>query len=249
MKGNEPWYMWPFRLFRKGQGKPICRLRPRLRLKSEELENRIVPAALSGVVWNDLLADGVHAAAEPPVANVSVVLQQGGLKVQQTVTNGGGAYSFAGVAPGAYSVALVVPPNATQTFPQAGASQPVQVGAVDIQGLAFGVQIAAAVPSNTDVTAGDNAVQQMPSVAVDPIDATHVVMAYMDYSFLGNGYAKVGFAVSHDSGANWTRSSLPLPTTSIRQRASRWCVLMRPVGCSWHLAPPSSWARTRPAQW
>jgi hypothetical protein len=57
----------------------------------------------------------------------------------------------------------------------------------------------------------DPGVQQMPSVAVDPHDANHLVVAYMDYSLLSTGYAGLGVAVSHDAGATWKYGSIPLP--------------------------------------
>ncbi len=57
----------------------------------------------------------------------------------------------------------------------------------------------------------DPGVQQMPSIATDPLDATHLVLAYMDYSLVTTGYAGIGVAVSHDSGADWQYTSVPLP--------------------------------------
>ena len=57
----------------------------------------------------------------------------------------------------------------------------------------------------------DPGVQQMPSIATDPLDATHLMMAYMDYSLLSTGYAGIRVAVSHDSGADWQYTSVPLP--------------------------------------
>ncbi len=57
----------------------------------------------------------------------------------------------------------------------------------------------------------DAGVQQMPSVAVNPLDANHVVMAYMDYALLATGYAGLRVAVSHDAGKTWQYSSVPLP--------------------------------------
>lgn len=75
-----------------------------------------------------------------------------------------------------------------------------------------------AVTTNADV-------QQMPSVAVDPLDPKHVVVAYMDYSLLDaadnpatptneahdHPYAGIGVATSRDGGASWSYSSVPLP--------------------------------------
>jgi hypothetical protein len=57
----------------------------------------------------------------------------------------------------------------------------------------------------------DPGVQQMPSVAVDPHDPSHLAVAYMDYSLRTTGYAGIGVRVSHDSGATWQRSVVPLP--------------------------------------
>src|SRR5262245_337829 len=57
----------------------------------------------------------------------------------------------------------------------------------------------------------DPSVQQMPSVAVDPHDPNHVVIAYMDYSLVTTGYAGLRVAVSDDAGASWQYSSIPLP--------------------------------------
>ncbi len=47
----------------------------------------------------------------------------------------------------------------------------------------------------------DPGVQQMPSIVVDPLDANHLVLAYMDRSLVTTGYAGIGVAISHDAGA------------------------------------------------
>ncbi|HEX5273345.1 MAG TPA: hypothetical protein VFW33_22770, partial [Gemmataceae bacterium] len=63
----------------------------------------------------------------------------------------------------------------------------------------------------------DPGVQQMPSLAVDPHDAGHLVVVYMDYSLLTTGYAGIGVRVSRDGGATWQDSfaghklQVPLP--------------------------------------
>jgi hypothetical protein len=51
----------------------------------------------------------------------------------------------------------------------------------------------------------------MPSIAADPLDARHLVVAYMDRSLVNSGYAGIGVRVSHDGGATWQASSIPLP--------------------------------------
>jgi hypothetical protein len=70
---------------------------------------------------------------------------------------------------------------------------------------------------NRQVT-DDPGVQQMPSIAIDPYDSQHLVLAYMDYSLPtadeglpGEGYAGIGVAVSDDAGETWQHSSIPLP--------------------------------------
>ncbi len=57
----------------------------------------------------------------------------------------------------------------------------------------------------------DPGVQQNPSIAVDPLDSNHLAMAYMDRSLVTTGYAGIGVAVSHDNGATWQRTKVPLP--------------------------------------
>jgi hypothetical protein len=69
---------------------------------------------------------------------------------------------------------------------------------------------ASAGSANVAVTT-DRGVQQMPSVAADPADPRHLVVAYLDYSLLKTGYAGVGVAVSRDSGTTWQHTSVALP--------------------------------------
>src|SRR5262245_6358671 len=57
----------------------------------------------------------------------------------------------------------------------------------------------------------DAAAQQMPSVAVDPADPDHLVVAYMDRALVETGYAGIGAAVSRDGGDTWQRTAIPLP--------------------------------------
>lgn len=71
-------------------------------------------------------------------------------------------------------------------------------------------EIGPAQVANVQVT-DDPDVQQMPSVAVDPLNPDHVVVAYMDYSLVHTGYAGIGVAVSRDGGETWTQTSIPLP--------------------------------------
>jgi hypothetical protein len=57
----------------------------------------------------------------------------------------------------------------------------------------------------------DPNVQQQPSIAADPLDPSHLVLAYQDRSLVTTGYAGIAVAVSHDSGADWQYTSVPLP--------------------------------------
>ena len=77
------------------------------------------------------------------------------------------------------------------------------------QGLGVDTAVLATAP-NVAVSSGA-ATQQDPSVAVDPTDSNHVVVAYMDYSLVSTGYAGIGVAVSEDGGKTWSPSTVPLP--------------------------------------
>jgi hypothetical protein len=57
----------------------------------------------------------------------------------------------------------------------------------------------------------DPGVQQMPSIAADPLDPQHLVVSYMDRSLVNTGYAGIGAKVSHDGGATWQQTAVPLP--------------------------------------
>src|SRR5262245_66122035 len=65
-------------------------------------------------------------------------------------------------------------------------------------------------PVNRPVTT-DAGVQQMPSIAEDPLDARHLVVAYMDRSLVNTGYAGIGAAVSYDAGDTWQQTAVSLP--------------------------------------
>jgi hypothetical protein len=77
------------------------------------------------------------------------------------------------------------------------------------QGL--GVDEAALAVSPNQAVARGAGVQQDPSIAVDPADPDHIVVAYMDRTLVATGYAGLGVAVSTDGGATWRHTSVPLP--------------------------------------
>jgi SdrD B-like domain/FG-GAP-like repeat len=189
----------------------------RRRLFVEPLEDRtLLAASISGVVFNDLGGNGILDLGEPGLAGVMVYLDQdgsGGFNASEpsALTNGSGEYAFTGLTAGTYSVGVVPPDGSTVTFPETGTTQIVQLD-VDqtLAGVQFGLQADPGMFPNDEVTT-DPGVQQMPSVAVNPLDSNHVVMAYMDYSLLNSGYAGIGISVSHDGGTTWQQSSIPLP--------------------------------------
>jgi hypothetical protein len=78
------------------------------------------------------------------------------------------------------------------------------------QGLGVN-EAALAVTPNQAVTTGSG-VQQNPSIAVDPANPNHIVVAYMDNTLVGTGYAGIGVAVTTDGGATWQHTSVPLPS-------------------------------------
>jgi hypothetical protein len=63
---------------------------------------------------------------------------------------------------------------------------------------------------NVAVTTNPEA-QDDPSIAVDPNNPDHIVVAYMDFSLVNTGYAGIGVSVSEDGGKTWTESVVPLP--------------------------------------
>jgi hypothetical protein len=75
------------------------------------------------------------------------------------------------------------------------------------QGIDEATIVAAA---NTAITAGGG-VHQQPSIAVDPNNPSHLVVAYMDYTTLHDGYAGISVAVSSNAGSTWQTVPFALP--------------------------------------
>eukprot|EP00903_Cladosiphon_okamuranus_P000629 g627.t1 len=72
--------------------------------------NSVLCASLGDFVWEDLDADGVQDANEPPVEGVTVNLKDAsGAVINTTTTNGAGFYEFTDLEPGDYSVQFVLP--------------------------------------------------------------------------------------------------------------------------------------------
>jgi fimbrial isopeptide formation D2 family protein/uncharacterized repeat protein (TIGR01451 family) len=83
-----------------------------------------VPVAIGDFFWDDLNGSGVQDAGEPGIDGVTVALNVvAGLQptVAPTVTAGGGAYAFTGLAPGTYSVTFSdLPTSYILTFANVG---------------------------------------------------------------------------------------------------------------------------------
>jgi hypothetical protein len=104
----------------------------------------------------------------------------------------------------------------TTTLPLDGSadgSHHVQVTAIDDADRQSNVSVSFTLDTNlvNHAVTTNSGVQQNPSVAVDPHNSRHIVIAYLDYSLLTTGYAGIGVAVSHDNGTTWQHTSVPLP--------------------------------------
>ncbi len=117
---------------------------PRHRLALELLEDRLALSVgvIQGTLWNDATVDGVRGLSEAGLAGRTVFLDQNQNSLLDTgevsaTTDSAGRYQFAGLNPGTYHVAQVLPGNWHQTWPQLG-SRSVTLG--DPQSTQFDFQ-------------------------------------------------------------------------------------------------------------
>ena len=75
------------------------------------------PASISGVKFNDANGNGVRDTGEPGLAGVSIQLKTPSGQTLLATTDSTGAFSFTGLAAGAYVLSEVVPAGYTQTAP------------------------------------------------------------------------------------------------------------------------------------
>jgi len=75
---------------------------------------------VSGMKFEDLNGNGARDAGEPGIDGWTIRLMNGATEVARTVTAADGSYSFAGVAPGSYTVEEVLQPGWTQSYPPSG---------------------------------------------------------------------------------------------------------------------------------
>jgi protocatechuate 3,4-dioxygenase beta subunit len=78
------------------------------------------PSTITGTVFNDANADGIKETGDSGLANQIVSLLSGSTVIATTTTTSTGTYSFAGVAPGSYTVSVTA--AAGDTFSTAGSS-------------------------------------------------------------------------------------------------------------------------------
>ncbi|MBV7333569.1 carboxypeptidase regulatory-like domain-containing protein [Chloroflexi bacterium TSY] len=76
---------------------------------------------MGNYVWSDLNGNGLQDGGEPGVDGVTVeLLDAGGSVISNTVTAGGGFYSFTNLDPGTYSVRFTAPDGTQLTSQDAG---------------------------------------------------------------------------------------------------------------------------------
>jgi hypothetical protein len=81
--------------------------------------NRALAGTISGVKFNDVNGNGVRDAGEPGLSGVTIRVTDASGTARTTTSDASGAFSFTGLAAGAYVVAEVVPNGFTQTAPAA----------------------------------------------------------------------------------------------------------------------------------
>jgi serine-aspartate repeat-containing protein C/D/E len=81
--------------------------------------NRAIAGTVSGVKFNDVNGNGVRDAGEAGLAGVTIRITDASGTVTTTTSDASGAFSFTGLAAGAYVVSEVVPTGFNQTAPAA----------------------------------------------------------------------------------------------------------------------------------
>ena len=122
---------------------------------SEFSKSPTTSSQIRGAVWHDLNADGACDPGEPPLAGWTVFLDQngnGGLESGEisTTTVSDGTYVFTNLAPGGYTVALVLPSGWVQTFPGGSGDWTVSLGSGDtLTNINFACKAVAPAPATT----------------------------------------------------------------------------------------------------
>lgn len=77
-------------------------------------------ASLSGAVWQDIGSRGRYSYGNPPLAGLSVTLLREGVEHALATTDADGAFRFADIPPGAYTVRVSLPDTMRFTAPSTG---------------------------------------------------------------------------------------------------------------------------------
>ncbi len=79
---------------------------------------------LSGVKFEDLNGNGAKDTGEPGISGWTIKLMSGATEISSTQTGADGSYSFAGIAPGSYTVTEAMQPGWTQSYPATPGTYP-----------------------------------------------------------------------------------------------------------------------------
>ena len=97
-----------------------------------QLEDRSVPAKISGNIFFDLNADGMHTPPEAWAENLAVsCTTEGGTVLPGATTDSGGYYEFLNLTPGNYALTFTPPPGHSFGMPVGGSST-VPVSTMDV---------------------------------------------------------------------------------------------------------------------
>jgi serine-aspartate repeat-containing protein C/D/E len=115
--------------------------------------NRALAGTISGVKFNDVNGNGVRDADEAGLSGVTIRVTDASGTARTTTTDASGAFSFTGLAAGAYVVAEVVPNGFTQTAPAAPGTFAVTLTTGQTAGnLLFGNQAVTAGTNNASIS-------------------------------------------------------------------------------------------------
>ncbi|RXK62480.1 hypothetical protein ESA94_05620 [Lacibacter luteus] len=108
-------------------------------------------ASIGDYVWNDLNGNGIQNTGEPGLSGVTVTLTYPDGTTVTTTTDGSGAYLFANLAPGTYSVAFATPNGSIASPSNAGADD--TKDSDPVSGVVSGITLTAG-QTNTTIDAG-----------------------------------------------------------------------------------------------
>ena len=156
------------------------------------------PASIGDLVWDDLDGDGVFDVGEPGFDAVTVTLDDGVAPITQDTVNG--AYNFAGLAPGTYTISVDLgdlPPGALNTF--GGASQTVTVQSSDVlDNVDFGYALPGSIGDLVFVDDNGNSTLNVGESGLDGVEVTltgaSLGTPLVTTTALGGGYSFTGLA-------------------------------------------------------